>query len=67
MSPWDHRAHAFKAIGDVTAEAICTHCASASKLIADDGTAPECLGCVVAVARLVIGPANDRFGWQSPR
>jgi hypothetical protein len=67
VSPWDHRAHAFRTLGELTAEAICTHSTSTANLVVDDGTAPECLGCIIAVAQLVIGPANDRFGWQSPR
>ncbi|MGB3439837.1 MAG: hypothetical protein WBA97_13905 [Actinophytocola sp.] len=67
VSPWDRQAHAFHALGEVTAAAICSHSTRASTLVADDGSAPDCLGCVVAISQLVIGPANDRFHWQAPR
>jgi len=66
VSAWDHQAHAFNGLGEVTAEAICTHSTGTATLIADDGTAPECLGCIVAISQLVIGPANDRFDWRGP-
>lgn len=49
ISAWDHRAHAYLVIGDPVAEAICAHVSSRSTLIADDGTAPECLGCMVVI------------------
>lgn len=67
VSPWDHNAHAFKALGEDVAEAICGHSARTANVIVDDGSATECLGCKVAIADLVIGPANDRFDWRSPQ
>jgi hypothetical protein len=47
LSPWDHQVHAFPddKIGDVTAEAICTHSALVSRLSNKDGR--KCLGCVL--------------------
>lgn len=67
VSPWDRRAHAYQQVGDVTAAAICGHSAVTANLIVDDGAASECLGCVVAIAKSVVGPANDRFGWRVTR
>lgn len=67
VSPWDHLLHAYRAFGEVTSVAICGHAARTAALDADDGTAPECLGCIVAFAKDMIGPATDRFGWRAPQ
>jgi hypothetical protein len=49
VSPWDHRAHAHHRLGDVVSEAVCEHRCRTSTLIDDDGTVPECLGCLKVI------------------
>jgi hypothetical protein len=47
LSPWDHRVHAFRdeKIGEVVAEALCEHSATASRLTNQDGR--RCLACLL--------------------
>ncbi|HET9142983.1 TauD/TfdA family dioxygenase [Actinophytocola sp.] len=47
LSPWDHLVHAFRVekIGEVVAEALCEHSATASRLTDQDGR--RCLACLL--------------------
>jgi hypothetical protein len=48
-SPWDHHVHAFRPdmIGEVTAEAVCSHSALASRLVEPGDIDRKCMGCLL--------------------
>lgn len=64
VSPWDHKAHAYRALGEVTSEAICQHSSSTKRLGKDDGTAHRCPGCLVAIGQELVEQRGDVTNWR---
>jgi hypothetical protein len=57
QSPWDHRVHAFPALGEIHSEAICTHTAITDRLIEPLPQARFCLACLLVQAEML---------WRTP-
>jgi hypothetical protein len=47
LSPWDHRVHGFRMLGDVASEAICSHSAITSRLTEPSDQDRRCQGCLM--------------------
>ena len=47
MSHWDGRKHAFRKLGEIASEAICTHTALTAKLTVPGDGAKPCLACML--------------------
>lgn len=63
QSPWDHFVHAHHALGEVTSQAICGHCAPTSRLIDPLPDAKACLGCLYVHGGAIADQLGDGEQW----
>jgi hypothetical protein len=47
LSPWDGQVHAFRVLGEVVSEAICSHSARTSRLTEPNDHDRRCQGCML--------------------
>jgi hypothetical protein len=62
VSPWDHRVHAFRELGEIASEAICQHCAPTSRLGEPTHADRRCLGCLLVHGDDLVDRHADRVG-----
>lgn len=65
QSPWDHRVHAFRVMGEIASEAICSHCAPSARLTEPLPGAKQCLACLMIHGRdLADRHGNSDTDWS---
>ena len=46
LSPWDHHVHAFRMLGEIVSEAVCSHSALTNRLAEPLPEDRHCYGCL---------------------
>lgn len=61
-SPWDHTVHAFRPdmVGEMTAEALCSHSALTGRLIEPGDVDRRCLACLLLHGDVLADRLGDR-------
>lgn len=67
LSPWDHQAHVFAAgmIGEVVAQALCSHSARSSALDNPRDDSRVCPACRLIVDRMAATESDSGPDWRS--
>lgn len=65
LSGWDLKVHAFRTLGEVVSEAVCTHSALTSRLVEPLGDEPKCFGCLLIFGDQLATQQNTASHWPS--